>query len=99
MQNKLNELINTARAEIAQAVNPNDILNLKAQFLGKKSVLNTLYTELKTLSPEERPAFGQKLNAARVQIEAFLESQEKALKAQAWEQKNQAAGMDLRCGI
>ncbi|MDD2331987.1 MAG: phenylalanine--tRNA ligase subunit alpha [Candidatus Cloacimonetes bacterium] len=95
MQAKLDELIKAARAEIAQAHSPNDILNLKAQYLGKKSVLNSLYSELRSLNPEDRPAFGQKLNDARIQIEGFLFEQEKSLKLKAWEQKSQVSGIDL----
>ncbi|MCB5233627.1 MAG: phenylalanine--tRNA ligase subunit alpha [Candidatus Cloacimonetes bacterium] len=92
MQDQLESLILEAEQEIQQCSAPNDILNVKAKFLGKKSVLNGLYGRMRELSKEERPAFGELLNGARVKIESFLESRSDAIKQESW--KKDSSGFD-----
>jgi len=86
VQEQLEKMLEQASQEIAQCSNPNDILNVKAKYLGKKSALNSLYGKMKELSPQERPAFGNKLNTIRTQIEALLNKQATAIKESAWKQ-------------
>ncbi|HNQ43577.1 MAG TPA: phenylalanine--tRNA ligase subunit alpha, partial [Candidatus Cloacimonadota bacterium] len=85
MQEQLNKLLGEARAEIEACTAPNDILNTRAKYLGKKSVLNELYGRLRELSPEARPAFGNQLNGVRSEIETLLNSRSEALKESAWQ--------------
>ncbi len=52
-----------------------DIEQLKIKYLGKKGLVQGLMGELKTLSPEEKKAFGARVNDLKCFIEASLESQ------------------------
>jgi phenylalanyl-tRNA synthetase alpha chain len=92
---QLLDLIDKAQIDIAQCSSPNDILNAKALYLGKKSYLNTLFSQLRELSAEERPAFGQKINDARTKIEELLNFKEKALKTQNWDKQNAGVKTDF----
>jgi len=89
LQEQLENLISEAKEEIARASEPNDILNLKAKYLGKKSLLNSLYAKMKDLSKEERPAFGNQLNQVRKQFEEMLTIRSNQIKEQSW-QKSRA---------
>ena len=90
MQEQLDRLVREAEQEIAQCSNPNDIMNTKAKFLGKKSVLNSLYGKMKELEPAERPAFGNQLNQIRVKIEELLAAKSNAVKEAAWQKSSRA---------
>ena len=70
MQKQLREVAEQAQTEIAACQTANDILNAKARYLGKKSLVNSLYGKLKDLPDDDKPAFGQSINALRGEIEA-----------------------------
>lgn len=94
MQEQLNELVRLALEEIGQCNSLNDLVNLKAKFTGKKSLLTQLYSKLKELAAEDRPVFGQALNQAKNSIECELENRESALKNNLWN-VNQSEVPDL----
>jgi phenylalanyl-tRNA synthetase alpha chain len=50
------------------------ILQIKAQFLGRKGELTTLLREVKNLPPKERPKVGEILNQVKHEMESALES-------------------------
>ncbi|MDY0152834.1 MAG: phenylalanine--tRNA ligase subunit alpha [Candidatus Cloacimonas sp.] len=95
MQEQLNELVRQAESDILACRNPNDIMNVKAQYLGKKSLLNGLFGRLRELSPEERPAFGNQINESRGIIETLLETQNQKVKQAAWTSRENASVVDL----
>jgi phenylalanyl-tRNA synthetase alpha chain len=95
LQEQLKELVKQAETDIQACVTANDLMNAKAQYLGKKSVLNGLFARMKELSPEERPAFGNMINQSRTQIEALLEIRSKQVKEQAWMNNSNASSYDL----
>ncbi len=84
MQNQLLELINSATQEIAVCNDSHELVNIKAKYLGKKSLLSELYTRLKEIPAEERPAFGQSVNLAKRQLEELIVAKETALRLSSW---------------
>ncbi len=95
MQDQLREVAEQARAEIAACETANDILNAKARYLGKKSLVNSLYGKLKDLPDDDKPAFGQSINALRGEIEAGLAAREQELKNRLQEAQDSAKTLDL----
>ncbi len=95
MQNQLREVAEQAKTEIAACQTTNDILNAKARYLGKKSLLNSLYARLKDLPNEEKPAFGQAINEIRSGIETLLNARELELKDRLREEQDTATAQDL----
>ncbi len=87
MHTQLKELIAKAEERISSCRTPNDILDARAAYLGKKSVLNSLFARLRELAAEERPAFGQLINEARARIETLLALRDKQIKSDARAQK------------
>lgn len=85
MQQQLTELLAQAKADIESCPNLNELVNVKAKYLGKKSLLTQLYSRLKELTVEERPAFGQAVNQAREQIEALISLREDSLRQSSWQ--------------
>ncbi len=85
MQEQLELLLKEAEQEIAQCSGANDILNTKAKYLGKKSLLNGLYGKMRELDPADRPAFGNQLNVIRQEIETAINARAKAIKESSWE--------------
>lgn len=89
------ELVARAKTDITACASPNDILNVRSQYLGKKSMLNGLFARLRELSAEERPAFGQLINDARVELEILIAERENQIKIQSWEKQSSALQMDI----
>ena len=79
-ENKDLELLQKeAEAEIEKAENEQDLNNLKANYLGKKSTLATIMASMRDLSIEARKELGQKANVFRVKIEEFVEKKRQEL--------------------
>jgi phenylalanyl-tRNA synthetase alpha chain len=70
-------------------------MNVKAQYLGKKSLLNGLYARLRELPADERPAFGNLINESRNRIETLLEAQSQKVKEAAWNNREGGKAIDL----
>ncbi|MCB5270813.1 MAG: phenylalanine--tRNA ligase subunit alpha [Candidatus Cloacimonetes bacterium] len=103
MQEQLELLIKEAEQEIDNCSGVNDILNAKAKYLGKKSMLNGFYGKMKELDAEQRPAFGDQLNSVRKQIETLLSARSKAIQESNWEKSRvdfdpSMPGISLRRG-
>lgn len=78
MTSSIENLRQSFEAEIAGVKSTADLENLKVKYLGKKGPLQSLMKTLKDLSPEERRAFGQKINDLKQNIElAFKKISEK----------------------
>ncbi|MFN7016473.1 MAG: phenylalanine--tRNA ligase subunit alpha [Fimbriimonadales bacterium] len=58
-----------AEQAIAQASSTSELQEVETRYLGKKGVLSQMLRQVGTLPPEQRPAFGQQVNAAREQLE------------------------------
>lgn len=94
MLNMLNEFIEEGKRKLEDCRSTNDLVNIKAQYLGKKSLLTQLYAQMKDQTPEERPLFGQQLNQAKQQLEEIFSAKENELKLQSWN-KSKGNSIDL----
>ena len=81
----IRENIEEIRASLQQELSSmNDIKQLeeaRQKVLGKKGTLTALLRSMGQLSPEERPAAGQLINAGREMISAMLDARNAALQA------------------
>lgn len=81
----IRENIEEIRASLQQELSSmNDIKQLeeaRQKVLGKKGTLTALLRSMGQLSPEERPAAGQLINAGREMISAMLDARSAALQA------------------
>jgi phenylalanyl-tRNA synthetase alpha chain len=78
--------------EIAAAGTESEVLDIKGRYTGKKrGVLQELMTSLKEVAPEERPAFGQAVNALKNELEAGVDEALTRVR----EAKRVPAGLDV----
>lgn len=94
MQQQLSELIKQAQEEINTCLSLSELANVKARYLGKKSLLNDLYSRLREIPAEDRPAFGQAVNQAKQNLETLLSTKEDVLRINSW-QKSKDQLVDL----
>ncbi len=77
--NDLDQLVQDAQAEFAQASAPADLENAKARYLGKSGKLTEQLKALAALAVDEKKARGALINAAKQQVEAALNARRQAL--------------------
>lgn len=66
-------ILKQARQHCEAASDLAAIEQVRVQFLGKKGTVTELMKTMATLVPEERPAYGQKVNDLKVAIQALLQ--------------------------
>ncbi len=95
MKEKLQSIKEDAIARIGQALDLNGLNDVRVNFLGKKGQLTAMLKSMKEVAPEDRPAFGQLVNEARVQIEEALDEKKKLLEQQALEKQLEEEVIDV----
>lgn len=84
----LESLVEKLKAVLVQADLLSDLEELRVSFLGRKGQLAAFMSNMKDLTPEERPAFGQKANEVKEALTSLLEGKIEELKARAEAEKN-----------
>lgn len=83
----MSDTIETVREEalkaVSEAQDPASLQEVRVYYLGKKGEIQALMKEMKNLPKEEKPAFGQKVNAAKQEVTEALESRKQELDAKA----------------
>jgi phenylalanyl-tRNA synthetase alpha chain len=91
----LDAIVGRATAEFAAAPDPASLENAKAKYLGKAGELTGLMKQLGSLQPEERKAFGQRINTAKQQIESALDACRKDLESKKLESRLAGEALDV----
>jgi len=92
---KLDSIKDNALAAFKAAPSSKDLYDLKVQYLGKNGSLTEIMKEMASLSKEEKPLFGKKVNEVKQLLEgAYLEAEE-ALKKKEISAKMSAEELDL----
>ena len=71
---ELEELQTSALAELASAADPEAVESWRIAYLGSKGRLKGMMPQLKTVSKEDKPAVGKRLNEVKVALEQGFES-------------------------
>ena len=66
MEEKLQAEIVNAKKEMESTKKEADLLNVKAKYLGKNSILNTYLGNLKEMSIEDKKKYGPLLNNIKI---------------------------------
>lgn len=66
-------ILTDAREQCEAALDLAAVEQLRVQFLGKKGIVTELMKTMATLAPQERPAYGQKVNDLKVAIQSLLQ--------------------------
>ncbi|MBE5900768.1 MAG: phenylalanine--tRNA ligase subunit alpha [Lachnospiraceae bacterium] len=81
MKEKLQQIREDATRQIQESDGLGKLNEVRVNVLGKKGELTQMMKNMKNLSAEERPAFGQMVNETRQAIEALLDETKKKLEA------------------
>lgn len=88
-------LVESALIAIAASSDEKSLEQLRVDFLGKKGSLTELLKGLGKLTPEERPAAGEKINQAKMQIQQALDARRDVLVQQALEKQLASERVDV----
>lgn len=91
----LEELVRNAQTAIDQASDLAGLDQVRVQYLGKKSMLTELLKGLGQMPAEQRPQFGQFVNAAKQQIHLALEARKVVLQAARLDARLAAEAIDV----
>ncbi|MCI6272156.1 MAG: phenylalanine--tRNA ligase subunit alpha [Erysipelotrichaceae bacterium] len=79
------EKINKIKEEVLELINNSNemelLQQLKIKFLGKKGQIQELMSEMKSLSNDEKPKFGQMVNELKQEVTKIIEEKVKELEA------------------
>lgn len=82
MEQKLNKITSLAKEAIKNCKTINELLDIKALYLGKKSEFNDLMQDLKSLPNEQKPMIGKIINEAKQEISALIDEQKQIIDSQ-----------------
>jgi len=71
-----------SQQKIAEAADEKQLEALRVEYLGKKGKVAAMYSNLATLSNDEKPEAGKKINELRNVVTQLIEEKKKALTAQ-----------------
>jgi phenylalanyl-tRNA synthetase alpha chain len=95
LQAKLDAIKEQALAQFKAAANTKALYDLKVHFLGKNGSLTEIMKEMASLSKEEKPLFGKKVNEVKSALEQVYVETEDALKKDEIESKMSSEEIDL----
>ena len=87
MREKLAEILEAAKLDIASAHNLAALEDVRVKYNGKKGELTSILKQMGSLSAEERPAMGKVVNEVREAIEGLMERSKESLKSEALKQQ------------
>ncbi len=95
MADQLEALREQAETRIAAAASTADLDVLEIEYLGRKGSITQQMRAIGTLSPEERPAFGQRLNAVKNDLTERIEARRAELSAAETLEKLRQESIDI----
>lgn len=76
MQEQISKIREIAVEQIEKAIDAKELEELRVKYLGKKGELTAILRGMGSLSAEERPVIGSKVNEARNEIEHLIKTRE-----------------------
>ena len=91
----IDNLLQEAQDAVSTAADERALDDVRVRFLGKKGALTGLLKSLGQLDPQERPAAGAKINAAKEQVPGWIDSRKTALQSEQLSQELAAEQVDV----
>lgn len=92
---KIEQLKNEALEKIHHASSLNDLNALRVEYLGKKGPVQALMKDMKNLSKEEKPIFGQQVNQLKSELASAIEAQKEILAQEEMNKKIESEKIDI----
>ncbi|MFT6986461.1 MAG: phenylalanyl-tRNA synthetase alpha chain [Psychromonas sp.] len=91
----LDEIVANAQQQIENAVDGNELEQIRLHYLGKKGLMTEQMKGLAKLPPAEKPAAGQMINVAKQAIQAVLVARKQAMENEALNAKLSGETIDV----
>lgn len=95
MEEQIQNIRMDAKEKMAQAKSEKELEELRVKYLGKKGELTLLLRSMGTLTPEERPIIGSKVNEVRDELEKWLAEEIKKCRQQEMEKRLKTEKIDI----
>lgn len=95
MSEQISQVQTEALQAIASAADLDALQQVRIAYLGKKGSIQALMSFMKTLSKEEKPAFGQQVNACKVAVTEAIDARQAELQKGAVSGKLQSEKIDI----
>lgn len=95
IKKQIEELVLNAKNEILTIRTMNELNDLKAKYLGKTSPFAQMMSQMKSLSNEEKPLFGQTVNEGKNQIALLFDAFRVELEQKAIDEKLKNEAVDV----
>lgn len=92
---KIEQIRVDAEKALNQASTSKDLYDIKVKYLGKSGSFTEIMKEMKNLTPEERPQFGQMVNEAKQYLEDLYAKLEIALKQKELQKQLESERIDM----
>lgn len=95
MKEKLEEISKMTKEKVEQITTSQELKELKAKVLGKKSELTEILRGMGQIAAEQRPVVGELVNKVRTEIEEMIDSKEKEFEEAELKRKVEAEKIDI----
>lgn len=95
MLEKLKQIIEDCRSEVAGVATLQEITDLRVKYLGKSGVMTGLLRGLKDVAPSEKAVLGKAVNDGKVEIDSMISALENRIKENAKAEKLKAEYIDV----
>jgi phenylalanyl-tRNA synthetase alpha chain len=95
MQAQLETLRAEALEKVAQAQDLARLSQVQTEYLGRKGEITKMLRQMGSLPPEQRPAFGQKANQVKEEIQAAIDNKKSAFERAERERKLREESIDV----
>ena len=75
MQERLSELQNQAKNDLAKAKSPDEVKQIRTKYLGRKGIISEIIKSIPSLPPEQRSTIGKLANKLKQEISREIEDQ------------------------
>ena len=95
MKERLEEISKMTKEKVEQITTSQELKELKAKVLGKKSELTEILRGMGQIAAEQRPVVGELVNKVRTEIEEMIDSKEKEFEEAELKRKLEAEKIDI----
>lgn len=95
MEEQIRMIKDVAVGDINKATNAKELDDIRVKYLGKKGELTAILRGMGTLTPEERPIIGSKVNKVRDELENLIKTREEEFEKEELERKLKEETIDI----
>ena len=95
MADNLSDLSNSAIKEIKECSSSNELESLRVKYLGKKGSITAALKSLSSIEPNERPAYGKRINEIKTEIQNKITKKKLSLNKEEISQKIEDQKIDV----